>query len=882
MFVLALLAFLVAFCLSRRFRRVLLILCCVLVGGFLAIQFVGNVILTTARNVAHRPGHPLSQACLDQAALHGEALTEASRRIGSDPRRNIELAAGAGRPEVEASLRCIVQTHRIFRHAWPEGARDPLTYHMAFLEYQEDGNPQALDTAPATGSSADPKPAAAPIRSQLDVLLAHLGARRSNYVLVFVHGWRHDASLGDENVANAHRYGAHAARFLAERGEAYRETEVTVVYVGWPGARVDEARMRRPFDAIGLPGVGDAVVGSAAGLTLFDRKPISERVAPFVLSALRRVAKQLDDQRKATPDTPQKLIVFGHSLGGNLLATALDDQLDRAIRAHAHGAPFPSPLGDLVVLINPAAEAAKWVRLQRAVLSRIAFFEQDGPIEEIAKGHRFFPDDQKPVLISMTAARYWPPGGIRNEDCLAAHASRLLYNRLRDSVRAEARGLLYDVPTSVLFPAFRLDFRPLADVIEGWAHQLPRKQAEKVKPCTERPQSGPLGDLAIGVADRLRYFPFMNTDLEQTRTIGHLDPPRPAYGHLLQSGASEQPFGTTHEMGGLRKRDAETLIPFHTIGDSSEAACPRADGWLLAARRLVPPFGTLWDTAWLRHDTTRKGQLETLSRLGLDRIHPPAAHIIHGLVNAGRKPITHGNDPFWNIRAYDNILAKHNGYVLSSLICTTQQFVMDDIVAVPPTLLAALERPSQAQRQQRHEGRGPSGQEDEGADARQHQQGRRDERDGASRPASLQRLEKDVDGGGDHAGRDGAKPHLQRAGRARAADPLPDARHAVDEEGRRAEDGQRRDERPPRPRDLPADQRDEQRPRPGRHAGDREGVEEGGLAHPVAQLDRLIVDVGDDGLAAAHRHQRERHEDGDETPEVGRAVVAHERRPSRR
>ena len=52
------------------------------------------------------------------------------------------------------------------------------------------------------------------------------------------------------------------------------------------------------------------------------------------------------------------------------------------------------------------------------------------------------------------------------------------------------------------------------------------------------------------LAAALRVFPFMNTDVEQTHTIGQLDPPRSAQGITSPRGFSGRPVGTTHELVG--------------------------------------------------------------------------------------------------------------------------------------------------------------------------------------------------------------------------------------------------------------------------------------------------------------------------------------------
>ena len=61
------------------------------------------------------------------------------------------------------------------------------------------------------------------------------------------------------------------------------------------------------------------------------------------------------------------MLVFGHSLGGNLLITALRDDLVKKVELHKPGTYMQRRFGVTRVLINPAAEASKWIDIQRTV-----------------------------------------------------------------------------------------------------------------------------------------------------------------------------------------------------------------------------------------------------------------------------------------------------------------------------------------------------------------------------------------------------------------------------------------------------------------------------------------------------------------------------------
>ena len=230
-----------------------------------------------------------------------------------------------------------------------------------------------------------------PVISQLDVLKAHLSTGR-NFVIVFIHGWRHDAEIGDNNVADLRLYAAHEARFIRERcatEPSFCDVKVTAIYVGWRGARVDEQGLKDDFGAA----IGGTLGQLSAGATLFDRKPVAEAIAPGAISALRSIETVL---APAGGEPRNRMIVVGHSLGGDMLATGLEDDLVKAVRRHKPGEMLPPVLGDLVVLVNPAAEATKWTTVQREVWARTAF--HTGPntsVEDVVRDNDFFPAKQK-------------------------------------------------------------------------------------------------------------------------------------------------------------------------------------------------------------------------------------------------------------------------------------------------------------------------------------------------------------------------------------------------------------------------------------------------------------------------------------------------------
>jgi hypothetical protein len=330
-------------------------------------------------------------------------------------------------------------------------------------------------------------------------------------------------------------------------------------------------------------------------------------------------------------------------------------------------------LGNLVILINPAAEASKWISIQEAIWQRLAVSTPERyTMSEYENSHTFFQPSQVPLIISVTAARDWPPGGLFETDCYSTKAKLE-----QDAVANE--GFEYDSATYDLFPAFKGDFRPIADTLERFAWGT-----DPHNPCDTTQVSAwrrVLGYPIVKIADFLRLLPFQQTDPEQSHTIGNIDPPRVPYGALTHDSFSARPFGATHELRGINPNSKRTterktdktgrevpLLYLEVL--NHEAHCPVADSWLLRARQQQ-----------LKLDPTGHGTGWESSEAGDSA---PALGFIQGFCDGGLAPITRANDPFWNMRAFNSAVARHDGYKLASFICAMNQMVMDDVGGLSP------------------------------------------------------------------------------------------------------------------------------------------------------------------------------------------------------
>jgi len=538
------------------------------------ILFVGNTLFRGERDIAHRFAAPNAPQCKAQESMPIALSSE------DETRDNDELAAIERQPILGSALTCMVQVHQV-EAPRDKSASDALRYYLSFLEFAENGSPADVDANNRVLRTR-----------QLDALVAHLRHQRAlgnpNYVIAFVHGWRHDASIGDGDVAKLRLMAAYTASFLRQRCLAVQRdcnTMVTGVYIGWRGARIDERYASR---ALG-PRIGqyfDAVFGTPPALvTLFDRKPVSERIGPAAITALRRIDSITFDRAPTgwKRDSQGRMIVFGHSLGGNMLATALRETMLDRIERHVPGTAMTSPFGNMIVLLNPASEASNWTVLQRAMRERVRFTYpmRDGDVpdqikreaKDITDGHKFYPAEQPPIYVTLGSASTWPAGGVRKADLKYLHRQIFGDNPLSASPQSAApadiassadaeatckemlrrREILdrphYDWATHDLFPAFRFDFRAAADTLEeiakgGVSDDICHLDDPNAEPDDSAEE--PLGALGLAAAF-LRNFPFMNTDVEQTRTIGNLIPMRSPIGTLSSGGIQPSTiYGTTH------------------------------------------------------------------------------------------------------------------------------------------------------------------------------------------------------------------------------------------------------------------------------------------------------------------------------------------------
>jgi hypothetical protein len=203
-------------------------------------------------------------------------------------------------------------------------------------------------------------------RKQMTTVLNQLYAednKQGLLMLVFVHGWKHNASYEDGNVEMFRTNLTILGRLerLASRKEGRPPRKVVGVYAGWRGLSQN--------------------IWGLNNTTFWERKNTAHEVGRGSLTELlvrledirnnSRILHKGETGRKST-----QLVVIGHSFGGAATFSALAPLLvERMIETiNLEGEAHPSRgFGDLVVLINPAFEAARY-----AVLQNIAHEMENG------------------------------------------------------------------------------------------------------------------------------------------------------------------------------------------------------------------------------------------------------------------------------------------------------------------------------------------------------------------------------------------------------------------------------------------------------------------------------------------------------------------------
>ncbi len=289
----------------------------------------------------------------------------------------------------------------------PESVRG--LYELHFVEFDDQGwlfpKPPASADALATNPSGQiDKQAYNQIDSQIDNQIDNLMDRLTSLlakgedlsIVVFVHGWKHNAQADDANVQEFRALLEAAGAEERDRaGSGGTPRKVVGVYVAWRG---------RSW----------TVPDPLLSLTFWARKEAARRVSigssRELFARLRSLRTHYNDARsagalqtgvaseKAGARPRIRTLMIGHSFGGLILYAAMSGSLIESLAAQRDldGTGKETALAerpaDMILLINPAFEASRYEALYRVSLRY--------------QPARF----QPPLLVSVTSIKDWATG----------------------------------------------------------------------------------------------------------------------------------------------------------------------------------------------------------------------------------------------------------------------------------------------------------------------------------------------------------------------------------------------------------------------------------------------------------------------------------------
>jgi len=186
-------------------------------------------------------------------------------------------------------------------------------------------------------------------------------------IVVFIHGWQHNADPDDISLLSF-RSVLHQA-CISESNR--RSRQILGVYLSWRGLSLsgNDALMAASFWTRKK---------AATHVALGCVREILARLRAF--QAARNQSKDLQGR-----DVGTHLIVAGHSFGGLILFTAVCEYLIESVILCNSEKHIVEPFGDLIVLINPAFEAARYL-----------------PLYSVAS-QSVYPKNQRPCFLAVTS-----------------------------------------------------------------------------------------------------------------------------------------------------------------------------------------------------------------------------------------------------------------------------------------------------------------------------------------------------------------------------------------------------------------------------------------------------------------------------------------------
>lgn len=200
-------------------------------------------------------------------------------------------------------------------------------------------------------------------------------------MVLFVHGWKNNAAYDNTNVVTFRcvlKELGDLEKTLAQ-GKNRAPRKLIGVYAGWRGLSVKSDYFPVPL---------------GKEMSFWGRKNAAQRVGGY--GAMTELLVDLESLQKTSnaslpPDAPQtKLIIVGHSFGADAVYNAVSQIITERFVDTIKQGQLLKPLGDQIILLNPAFEAVRLYDLKQLALSV-----------------RNYSTNQRPVLSVFTSEGDW-------------------------------------------------------------------------------------------------------------------------------------------------------------------------------------------------------------------------------------------------------------------------------------------------------------------------------------------------------------------------------------------------------------------------------------------------------------------------------------------
>ncbi len=273
----------------------------------------------------------------------------------------LALASCASNKQIRTSFKPFDPKSPDHTQAVIESAAD---YQLGFVEFDDQGWFWDLNQKKTVEQM---------IQAEAGIDSANPSGKEGVVLVAFVHGWKDNAEYDSDGMVMFRQILTQLSE--AEKAQQGRPARKVVgVYAAWRGL--------------------SATIEPFKELTFWERKNTAHKVGGY--GAMTELLVDLENIQEASNNSPRattsrtELIIIGHSFGGAAVYSALAQIItERFVDTVQKGQPL-KPLGDQIILLNPAFEALRHYDLNQLAISI-----------------QTYPQDQRPVLSIFTSQGDW-------------------------------------------------------------------------------------------------------------------------------------------------------------------------------------------------------------------------------------------------------------------------------------------------------------------------------------------------------------------------------------------------------------------------------------------------------------------------------------------